>query len=95
MPCSHTVGRCGECRARRRSGEVAQDGPGCPTPRQRADGRVLTCVSRPLSEVVLDITGRGPAQDGMRAAASRRLTSSAQMVRAAPTVPRTSRSALV
>ncbi|WP_306207057.1 pyridoxamine 5'-phosphate oxidase family protein [Actinoplanes sp. RD1] len=45
MPFSCTVGSCGECVMRLRSGRVT------PPP---ADGRVLTCVSSPESEVTLD-----------------------------------------
>ncbi|MFD9318911.1 2Fe-2S iron-sulfur cluster-binding protein [Streptomyces sp. NPDC060053] len=55
MPYSCTVGNCGECIVRLRSGEVAQNEPNCLTPRQKADGYVLTCVSCPRSEVTLDI----------------------------------------
>ncbi|MFE9683197.1 2Fe-2S iron-sulfur cluster-binding protein [Streptomyces sp. NPDC006285] len=55
LPFSCTVGNCGECMVRLRGGEVAQDGPNCLTPRQKADGYVLTCVGCPLSEVTLDI----------------------------------------
>ncbi|MER5198646.1 2Fe-2S iron-sulfur cluster-binding protein [Streptomyces sp. NPDC002755] len=56
MPYSCTVGNCGDCMVKLRSGEVAQNEPNCLTPRQKADGYVLTCVSCPLSEVTLDIT---------------------------------------
>ncbi|MGW0870995.1 2Fe-2S iron-sulfur cluster-binding protein [Streptomyces sp. NPDC002740] len=56
MPYSCTVGNCGDCMVKLRSGEVAQNEPNCLTPRQKADGYVLTCVSCPLSAVTLDIT---------------------------------------
>ena len=56
MPHSCTVGNCGECLVRLRSGEVTQNEPNCLTPRQQADGYVLTCVACPLSKVTLDIT---------------------------------------
>lgn len=56
MPYSCTVGNCGDCMVRLRGGEVAMSGPNCLTPRQEADGYVLTCVSCPLSTVTLDIT---------------------------------------
>jgi hypothetical protein len=36
-------------------GEVAANGPNCLTPRQKADGYVLTCLGHPLSTVTLDI----------------------------------------
>ncbi|MFF8036060.1 2Fe-2S iron-sulfur cluster-binding protein [Streptomyces sp. NPDC016626] len=56
MPYSCTVGNCGDCMVRLRSGDVTQNEPNCLTSRQRADGYVLTCVGCPLSEVTLDIT---------------------------------------
>lgn len=56
LPYSCTVGNCGECVVRLRGGEVTQDEPDCLTPQQKSDGYVLTCVSRPLSKVTLDIT---------------------------------------
>ncbi|MHC3458279.1 2Fe-2S iron-sulfur cluster-binding protein [Streptomyces flavovirens] len=55
MPHSCTVGNCGDCVVRLRGGEVTQNEPNCLTPRQKADGCVLTCVGRPLSGVTLDI----------------------------------------
>ncbi|GAA0240102.1 2Fe-2S iron-sulfur cluster-binding protein [Cryptosporangium japonicum] len=55
MPYSCTVGNCGDCLVRLVDGEVAQSEPNCLTPRQRADGYVLACVSCPLSEVRVDI----------------------------------------
>jgi ferredoxin-NADP reductase/predicted pyridoxine 5'-phosphate oxidase superfamily flavin-nucleotide-binding protein len=55
MPYSCTVGNCGECMVRLRSGDVAQNEPNCLTPQQKADGYVLACVSCPLSKVTLDI----------------------------------------
>ncbi|MBB1154746.1 2Fe-2S iron-sulfur cluster-binding protein [Amycolatopsis dendrobii] len=58
MPYSCTVGNCGECLVRLRSGEVAMKQPNCLTPRQRADGYVLACVSCPRSDVVVE------AEDG-------------------------------
>ncbi|MEU9781413.1 2Fe-2S iron-sulfur cluster-binding protein [Streptomyces phaeochromogenes] len=55
MPYSCTVGNCGDCMVRLRGGEVTQNEPNCLTPRQKADGYVLTCVGCPLSKVTLDI----------------------------------------
>ncbi|HEX6339771.1 2Fe-2S iron-sulfur cluster-binding protein [Umezawaea sp.] len=55
MPYSCTVGNCGDCAVKLRGGEVAMNEPNCLTPRQKADGYVLTCVGRPLSGVALDI----------------------------------------
>ena len=56
MPYSCTVGNCGDCMVRLRAGEVTRNEPNCLTPRQKADGYVLACVSCPLSKVTLDIT---------------------------------------
>jgi ferredoxin-NADP reductase/predicted pyridoxine 5'-phosphate oxidase superfamily flavin-nucleotide-binding protein len=55
MPYSCTVGNCGDCVVRLRGGEVEMNGPNCLTPRQKAEGYVLTCVGYPLSKVTLDI----------------------------------------
>ncbi|WNV87125.1 2Fe-2S iron-sulfur cluster-binding protein [Umezawaea sp. Da 62-37] len=55
MPYSCTVGSCGDCMVKLRTGEVAMNGPNCLTPRQKADGYVLACVGCPLSKVTLDI----------------------------------------
>ncbi|MBY8889046.1 2Fe-2S iron-sulfur cluster binding domain-containing protein [Streptomyces sp. PTM05] len=62
MPYSCTVGSCGECMVRLRSGEVAQPEQTCLTPQQRAEGYVLACVGCPLSRVTLDI-GDPPGPD--------------------------------
>ncbi|MEU6851410.1 2Fe-2S iron-sulfur cluster-binding protein [Actinacidiphila alni] len=55
MPYSCTVGSCGECMVRVRSGEVTHPEHTCLTAQQKAKGHVLTCVSCPLSKVTLDI----------------------------------------
>ncbi|MFJ8858980.1 2Fe-2S iron-sulfur cluster-binding protein [Streptomyces sp. NPDC102451] len=55
MPHSCTVGNCGDCMVRLRSGEVAQNEPNCLTPQQKSEGYVLTCVGCPLSGVTVDI----------------------------------------
>ncbi|MFJ5090781.1 2Fe-2S iron-sulfur cluster-binding protein [Streptomyces sp. NPDC088674] len=64
LPYSCTVGSCGECVVRVRSGEVAQPDHTCLTPEQRAEGRVLACVSCPLSGVTLDLTDTGSPEAG-------------------------------
>ncbi|MET0495815.1 MAG: iron-sulfur cluster-binding domain-containing protein [Actinoplanes sp.] len=56
MPYSCTVGNCGDCMVRLRTGEVTQNEPNCLTPQQKADGYVLACVGCPLSKVTLDVT---------------------------------------
>lgn len=55
MPYSCTVGNCGECVVRLRSGSVALSCPNCLTPEQRADGLILTCVAQPSSAVTVDV----------------------------------------
>ncbi|WP_436534443.1 2Fe-2S iron-sulfur cluster-binding protein [Actinoplanes sp. HUAS TT8] len=55
MPYSCTVGNCGECVVRLRTGEVAMSEPHCLTVEQRAAGYVLTCVGQPLSAVAVDL----------------------------------------
>jgi len=55
MPYSCTVGNCGDCMVRLRTGEVAQNEPNCLTPRQKSDGYILTCIGYPLSKITLDI----------------------------------------
>ncbi|MET0425509.1 MAG: 2Fe-2S iron-sulfur cluster-binding protein, partial [Actinoplanes sp.] len=55
MPYSCTVGSCGECRVRLRSGEVTMAEPNCLSPADRARGVILTCVTQPLTEVTVDI----------------------------------------
>ena len=55
LPFSCTVGSCGECVVRLRAGKVSQQEPNCLTAQQKADGRILTCTSAPLTEVTLDI----------------------------------------
>ncbi|MGO1053336.1 FAD-binding oxidoreductase [Crossiella sp. CA198] len=55
MPYSCTVGNCGDCMVKLRTGQVAMNEPNCLTPQQQADGYVLTCVGCPLAKVTLDI----------------------------------------
>ncbi|MCK2238899.1 MULTISPECIES: 2Fe-2S iron-sulfur cluster-binding protein [unclassified Crossiella] len=55
MPYSCTVGNCGDCMVKLRTGQVRMNEPNCLTPQQKADGYVLTCVGCPLAKVTLDI----------------------------------------
>ncbi|MET9265870.1 2Fe-2S iron-sulfur cluster-binding protein [Amycolatopsis sp. NPDC004079] len=55
MPYSCTVGNCGECLVRLRSGDVAMKQPNCLTAQQLADGYVLACVGCPRSAVVVEL----------------------------------------
>ncbi len=68
MPYSCTVGTCGECVVRLRSGDVTRPEHTCLTPQQKAEGHVLACVSCPLSDVTLDMGDMGDptAADGAR-----------------------------
>lgn len=56
MPHSCTVGNCGDCLVRLRTGTVTASTPNCLTPQQQADGYALACVSCPLSPVTIDLT---------------------------------------
>jgi ferredoxin len=49
---SCTVGGCGACRIKLRSGEVDLDEPNCLSEEERAEGYVLCCVGHPRSESV-------------------------------------------
>ncbi|MEU6200930.1 2Fe-2S iron-sulfur cluster-binding protein [Streptomyces sp. NPDC047061] len=60
MEHSCTVGNCGECVVRLRSGQVTQAEPNCLNEQQKADGYILACTSCPLSKVVLDIAPEQP-----------------------------------
>jgi ferredoxin len=64
MPYSCTVGSCGECVVRLRSGEVSQQEPNCLTAQQKASGHILACTSSPLAEVTVDVANRSTAQTG-------------------------------
>jgi ring-1,2-phenylacetyl-CoA epoxidase subunit PaaE len=55
MPFSCTVGGCGACRVRLVDGDVLMDAPNCLTAEERADGYVLTCVSRPQGPCTLEV----------------------------------------
>ncbi|GAA2779862.1 hypothetical protein GCM10010452_04600 [Crossiella cryophila] len=55
MPYSCTVGNCGDCMVKLRTGQVRMNEPNCLTPQQKAEGYVLTCVGCPLAKVTLDI----------------------------------------
>ena len=51
MPCSCREGTCGKCRARLLEGEVEMHHPGGLSQQHRDRGYVLTCCSRPLTDV--------------------------------------------
>ncbi|MDW8251383.1 MAG: ferredoxin--NADP reductase [Myxococcales bacterium] len=51
---SCTMGGCGACKARLVDGEVVMDEPNCLSEAERAEGLVLTCVARPLSDVTIE-----------------------------------------
>ncbi|MDA8351168.1 MAG: 2Fe-2S iron-sulfur cluster-binding protein [Pseudomonadota bacterium] len=54
MPCSCRDGNCGKCRAKLLGGEVDMRPNGGLLPRHRALGYVLTCCSRPLTDVIIE-----------------------------------------
>lgn len=51
---SCTMGGCGACKARLCSGEILMDEPNCLTDDERKAGLVLTCISRPITDVTLE-----------------------------------------
>lgn len=55
MPFSCTMGGCAACKVKLLEGEVASDEPNCLTESERAEGWVLTCVSRAAGPVTLEI----------------------------------------
>ncbi len=55
MPFSCAMGGCGACRGKLRAGQVQMDEPSCLTARERAEGFVLPCCSRPLGDVQLEV----------------------------------------
>ncbi|MBI2392231.1 MAG: ferredoxin--NADP reductase [Deltaproteobacteria bacterium] len=57
MPFSCAMGGCAACKVKLIDGEVASDEPSCLTDRERAEGWVLTCVSRASGPVTLEIEG--------------------------------------
>ena len=54
MPCSCRDGNCGKCRAKLLGGEVDMRPNGGLLPRHMALGYVLTCCSRPLTDVIIE-----------------------------------------
>lgn len=55
LPFSCAMGGCGACKVRLLAGTVHTEEPTCLTERERAEGFVLTCSSRPTSDVVLEV----------------------------------------
>jgi ring-1,2-phenylacetyl-CoA epoxidase subunit PaaE len=55
LPFSCAMGGCGACKARLVSGEVHADEPSCLSAREREAGFVLTCSSRPISPLALEV----------------------------------------
>ncbi len=55
MPFSCAMGGCGACRVRLHEGEVRADEPNCLTERERAEGYVLACCTRPLTPVRVEL----------------------------------------
>ncbi|MCA9676280.1 MAG: 2Fe-2S iron-sulfur cluster binding domain-containing protein, partial [Myxococcales bacterium] len=49
MEFSCAMGGCGACAVDLRDGEVELDEPNCLSPEERARGRILACVARPMS----------------------------------------------
>lgn len=55
LPFSCAMGGCGACKVKLVRGTVHSDEPSCLSPRERAEGFVLTCCSRPTSPVALEV----------------------------------------
>lgn len=55
LPFSCAMGGCGACKVKLVSGTVHTEEPSCLSPRERAEGYVLTCCSRPTSAVALEV----------------------------------------
>ncbi len=55
LPFSCAMGGCAECKCKLREGEVVMEEPNCLTEEERSEGWVLTCVSRPLGTVKLEV----------------------------------------
>jgi ring-1,2-phenylacetyl-CoA epoxidase subunit PaaE len=55
MPFSCSVGGCGTCIVRLAEGRVEMDEPNCLTTQERAEGKVLACVSRPASPCSFEV----------------------------------------
>jgi ferredoxin len=55
MPFSCTLGACGACKVTLLDGAVDMEEPNCLRPRERASGRILTCVGRPLGPVTIEV----------------------------------------
>lgn len=55
LPFSCAMGGCGACKVKLVAGTIHTDDSSCLSSRERADGFVLTCCSRPTSEVVLEV----------------------------------------
>ena len=54
MPCACRDGHCGKCRAKLLEGEVDMRPNGGILPRHVALGYVLTCCSRPLTDIMIE-----------------------------------------
>lgn len=55
MPFSCTMGGCGACKAKLRTGKVVADEPNCLTAEEAGRGYILPCVSRAAGPVTLEI----------------------------------------
>lgn len=55
LPNSCTVGGCGTCRVKLKSGKVSMAEPNCLDSDERAQGYVLACCSKPLSPCVIEV----------------------------------------
>jgi ring-1,2-phenylacetyl-CoA epoxidase subunit PaaE len=55
MPFSCTMGGCAACKVKLVSGEVQMEEPNCLSDRERDEGYVLACVSRPIGPIEVEV----------------------------------------
>ena len=55
MPFSCAMGGCGACAVELRAGAVDLDEPNCLDPDERAHGKILACVARPLGPCTIEV----------------------------------------
>lgn len=57
IPFSCAMGGCGACRVHRTEGDIRMEEPNCLTRTERAQGYILTCVGRPLTQAKIEVEG--------------------------------------
>ena len=57
IPFSCAMGGCGVCRVHRTEGDIRMEEPNCLSRTERAQGYVLSCVGRPLTQAKIEVEG--------------------------------------